>query len=65
MEKTVRIPGFANLKIIISSYETTNYIDVDFYEFGDFVIGWCLPPDSVDELIQRLMQVKRDANRVY
>lgn len=62
MKRKVKFGTIVRHSIEIQEYNSdTQNIDIDFYTEGEHVAGWCLKQDTVDELIQKLMAVKRKA----
>jgi hypothetical protein len=58
MKKTVET-GY--LKIKLSSWPVDGYLDLDLYYDGKYVTGYCLSPDTVDDLVIKLLKVKQAA----
>jgi len=61
MRKTVKLGVAIKHDVVIRNYPYCRNIDVDFYTEGEHQNGWVFTPEQVDELIQKLMQVKREA----
>lgn len=60
MKRVVKFGTILHHKIVIQEFNSyTQSIDIDFFTDGEHVAGWCLGQDAVDELVQKLMQVKR------
>lgn len=68
MKKTVEAP---HLKIKLSSWDYPKdeighgYIDMDFFYDNEYVTGYCLSSDTVDDLVIKLLKVKQAAVSEY